>query len=169
MLIVRAITADDWSDYRKVRINALKESPQAFGSTWQQEVELPDEDWLARATASESGQFGRGFFAAHSNKICGLAWCLLSDTDPPIAHVYSMWTSPAVRGQGAGRALLQQCMAWAREKGACSLVLSVAKVQAPAIHLYRSHGFYTAGESGFLRPDSDIETQKMRLDINAGA
>ena len=162
---VHPIAFNDWPEYRKVRLSALKDSPQAFGSTWQQEVILPDEDWAARTIASASGESGRGFFAIHRGEACGLVWCLLSDTDPRIAHIYAMWTAPNVRGQGAGRALLEQCISWAKSKGAHHVHLSVVKDESPAMQLYKSQGFYPVGEPDFLRLGSDLKAQNMQLDL----
>lgn len=169
MLFIRPITSDDWSEYRKVRLSALKDAPDAFGSTWEQEVILPDEDWSARTIASESGQSGRGFFAVNRDDVCGLVWCLFSDIDPRIVHIYAMWTAPTVRGQGAGRALLEQCIDWARSNGAHHISLSVTKGESPAMQLYKSQGFYPVGETEFLRPGSDLTTQEMQLDLAVDA
>lgn len=169
MLFVRPITSDDWPEYRKVRLSALKDSPQAFGSTWEQEIMLSDEDWSARAIASSSGQSARGFFAIQRDEVCGLVWCLLSDMDPQVAHVYAMWTAPTVRRQGAGRALLEQCIAWAKSKRVHHVRLSVTKGESPAVQLYKSLGFYPVGEPEFLRPHSDLKAQGMQLDLAADA
>lgn len=165
VLFIRPITSDDWSEYRKVRLSALKDAPDAFGSTWEQEAILPDEEWSARTIASASGQSGRGFFAVHGDEVCGLVWCLLSGVDPQIAHIYALWTAPIARGQGAGRALLEQCIAWARSRGAHTISLSVTEGESPAMQLYTSQGFYPVGETEFLRPGSDLKAQKMQLDL----
>ena len=169
MLFFRPIASRDWPAYREVRLNALKDSPQAFGATWEQEAVLPEEDWSARTLASESGQSGRGFFAITRDEVCGLVWCLLSDSDPRIAHIYALWTAPSVRGQGAGRALLEQCIAWAKGKGVRNIRLSATKNESPAMLLYKSRGFYPVGEPEFLRPGSDLKTQKMELNLTVDA
>lgn len=163
MISVRPITSTDWPAYRELRLKALKESPQAFGSTWQQEILLPEQDWSARAIASESGQSARGFFAISKDEVCGLVWCLISDSDPHVANIYSLWTDPSVRGQGAGRRLLEKCIAWTNGKGVRHIRLSVTQDESPAMQLYKSQGFCTVGEPEFLHPGLDIKTQKMEL------
>ncbi len=168
MLFVRPINSDDWPAYREIRLKALKESPDAFGSTSEQETMLPEEEWITRAIASESGQSGRGFFAVNNDEVCGLVWCLLSDSDLRIAHIYSLWIAPSVRGRGAGRALLERCIAWAKDKRALHIHLSVTVDESPAMMLYRSRGFYPVGEPERLRPNSELEAQKMELSIFEG-
>lgn len=162
---VRPILAEDWPAYRKLRLSALEEAPQAFGSTWEQERVLPHEEWAARALASAAGLSARGFLALQDNAPCGLAWCLLAQRDPRIAHVHALWTAPAARGQGAGRALLQQCIAWARSRGAHKVCLSVTTGESPALQLYGSQGFYPVGEPVLLRQDAALTAQKMQLDL----
>ena len=163
VISVRPIASTDWPVYREVRLQALKDSPQAFGGTWQQEALLPEQDWSTRAIASESGQSGRGFFAINKDEVCGLAWCQISDSNPHVANIYALWTAPSVRGQGAGRALLEKCIAWANNKGVRHIRLSVTQDESPAMQLYKSKGFCTVGEPEFLRPGSDVMTQKMEL------
>lgn len=165
MLFVRPITAADWPEYRRIRLRALQDSPQAFGSTWEQEALLQDEDWAARCSASAAGVSGRGFFALYRGQVCALSWCLRSAQDRRIANLYAMWTAPAARGQGAGRALLAQCLGWAASQGVEQVLLAVTQGQAAAEHLYRTQGFYPLGEPELLRPGSALSAQSMCLDL----
>lgn len=59
------------------------------------------------------------------------------------AEVKSMRASPAARGSGVGRALLQHIIAEARRRNyeRLSLETGTATLHAPAISLYRSAGF----------------------------
>ena len=165
MLFVRPIAADDWLEYRRIRLQALEESPQAFASTWEHEASLPNEDWSQRCRASTGGEYGRGFFAVSGNDICGLSWCLLSQDHAHMAHIYAMCTAPVVRGHGAGRMLLKHCLTWAQNKGLRHLQLSVTKGQTTAEQMYLSQGFYPVGQAVALHPNSPLKVQTMQLDF----
>lgn len=165
MLTVRSITALEWQKYREIRLRALKESPEAFGSTWDAEVLRPDETWSARTQESALGQTGRGFFALDGALPCGIVWCLLSDLEPDTAHIYGMWVDPALRGQGVGRALLAECIAWAKRKEAHCIRLGVTVADSPAMHMYQSQGFGPVGDPELLRPGSTLMAQAMALKI----
>lgn len=52
-----------------------------------------------------------------------------------------MAVSPALRGHGAGRALLRAAIERARALGATSLFLGSSTKLAPAVHLYEAVGF----------------------------
>lgn len=105
--------------------------------------------------------------ALHGDQVCGLVWCLLSQTAPRVAHIYAMWMDPAARGQGAGRILLQQCIAWAKIEGAHHARLSVTAGASPAMQLYKSLGFYPVGKAEPLRQGSGATVQRMQLDLDA--
>jgi hypothetical protein len=43
--VVRALRRDEWRNYRELRLRALSDSPDAFGSTWKAEAARPDSAW----------------------------------------------------------------------------------------------------------------------------
>lgn len=49
------------------------------------------------------------------------------------------------RGLGIGEALVEACIAWARERGGRKVVLHVYAHDAAAVALYRKHGFEERG------------------------
>jgi N-acetylglutamate synthase-like GNAT family acetyltransferase len=53
---------------------------------------------------------------------------------------------PSERGKGYGEALITAALSRARDKGASSIFLDSNTVLAPAIALYRKHGFKTVSE-----------------------
>ncbi|MEU6863423.1 GNAT family N-acetyltransferase [Streptomyces sp. NPDC046876] len=86
----------------------------------------------------------RVFVALDGEAVCGFA-----------AVTYAAWNrrvtiddievSPAHRGRGIGRTLMEHAAAFARERGAAHLWLEVSTVNAPAVHAYRSMGFALCG------------------------
>jgi putative acetyltransferase len=67
----------------------------------------------------------------------------LKQLDPAHGEVKSMRASPADRGKGVGRALIEHIIVQARQRGYARLSLETgtAPLHAPAISLYRSVGF----------------------------
>ena len=57
-----------------------------------------------------------------------------------------MAVEPAERGKGHGDALIRAALERARERGAASVFLLSNTTLAPAIALYRKHGFETVSE-----------------------
>jgi len=60
MITLHAINTSEWSQYRRLRLQALRDSHDAFGSTDEAEAYRPEEAWQARlAEASTSGHCER--------------------------------------------------------------------------------------------------------------
>lgn len=79
--------------------------------------------------------------------------------DDPEAHLWGMWVAPEARGTGAGVALIDACVAWARTRGCSELRLDVKRTNAPAIALYARRGFVAAGDT----PDGDPCAGELRM------
>jgi ribosomal protein S18 acetylase RimI-like enzyme len=151
MIHIRPAQAAEWPIYRHLRLRALLDSPQAFGSTHASEASRSDEEWARRvATAQPSGQ-DLLLLAFHGQLPCGLLWCRLAADPPGMADLYQMWVAPGSRGLGTGRALLQSALDWARRNGARQARLGVTVADSPALHLYRSLGFQPVGAAQPLR------------------
>lgn len=79
----------------------------------------------------------------------------LKELDPAHGEIKSMRTPTALRGKGAGRALLAHIVAEARSRGYRRLSLETGPHPAfqPAQRLYRSFGFQACGPFGDYQPD----------------
>ncbi|MEZ5660646.1 MAG: hypothetical protein R3E83_19710 [Burkholderiaceae bacterium] len=105
MVEIVKIQAADWSQYRSVRLDALRESPDAFGSTFDEEASNPDSWWRQRLVNCDAGQ-DRPLFAMAGGDVVGLAWGKLDvDAAEKIGQVYQMWVRGNARGLGIGRLL----------------------------------------------------------------
>lgn len=164
MISIRPIAPHEWPEYRDIRLQALRDSPDAFGSTWEAEAARTDESWSTRITSAASGDTDRALFAVNGEEVCGLVWCKLSVAEPGVADIYQMWVDPAARGLGVGRALLRQALAWAQGRGMHRVRLGVTDADSPAMRLYRSHGFGPVGEIELLREGSELMAQAMELE-----
>lgn len=163
MISVRPIAPHEWQKYRDIRLQALQDAPDAFGSTWAAEAAQADDHWSARIAAATASDMDRALFVVNGKAVCGLVWCKLSAAEPGVADIYQMWVAPTARGLGAGRALLSQALAWAKNRGAQRVRLGVMVADSPAMHLYRSHGFAPMGQPEPLRAGAALMAQAMEL------
>lgn len=61
---------------------------------------------------------------------------------PGDCEMKRLWTEPAARGTGMGKALIEAAMGWSRQHGARTLLLdTVAAAMPDAVRLYRRMGF----------------------------
>lgn len=152
MIELRSLGPDDWQAWRELRLAALAEAPYAFGSTlaeWQGEGDR-EERWRGRLTIP--GSHNVVAVGGEGARAVGMA-SGVPDESPDAVELISMWVSPAVRGHGVGDRLIGEIVAWAVERGARTLRLSVMPDNRAALALYERHGFTETGEPGDLLSD----------------
>src|SRR5437867_3095831 len=134
MEVVRAAPVD-WQRVRDLRLRALLDAPDAFGSTYAEEVEEDEEGWRAWTTGW-SGAADQTLFAAEDEGWVGIALGVRWEEEPEVVHLYAMWVDPSSRRRGVGRALVEAVAAWARDLGIGRIVLRVTEGNAAAVALY---------------------------------
>lgn len=162
---VRRIDPSEWPLYRDMRLRALQDAPDAFSSTYALESARTDHLWATRLADAHASGKDAPFFVLDGKQVCGLAWCRLDSDDKEIAHLFQMWVAPESRGKGAGRALLNAAVAWARGAGAICICLGVTVGNSPATRLYSACGFVRSGEPEPLRDGASLFVQTMQCDL----
>jgi len=102
-------------------------------------VEAKDRKVLADPQAMILDQGGRIFMAERDREV--IACCALMAMPDGGVEVAKMTVTPAARGLGLSRRLLEACEAAARAAGAPRLYLETSSTLIPACRLYRSFGF----------------------------
>jgi GNAT superfamily N-acetyltransferase len=151
--------------YREIQLRTLKDSPDAFGSTFEQEVMIQDDGWQKRLSENTNQDLDLPLFAEVGGEPVGLAWGRVDRSNPQIANLYQMWVAPEYRANGIGRMLVDAVISWAREKNAEYLELGVTYSNSPARRLYERAGFVPWGHPEPLRPGSELLYQTMRFKI----
>jgi GNAT superfamily N-acetyltransferase len=165
-LAVRRLEPEQWPRWRELRLRALAESPDAFGSTHDEEVRHPDETWRERTRALAAPAGDRAMFVAVDQAGGDWIGCAGAYTDTGgTLHLISMWVAPEHRGAGAGRSLVQAVIDWARAAGHERLRLDVFREQAPAIRLYGRMGFRPTGHTAPMPRDPSLLEHEMVLPL----
>ena len=146
MIALERITSQNALVFKAVRLRALQDAPSAFGSTYAKESQFADADWVKRA-GNMCGERSIGFLAIDAGASCGIACSFLDQDDATQAQLISMWTAPTHRQRGIGRLLVNEIIAWARERKARTLRLMVTCNNEPAIKFYECLGFTLTGRT----------------------
>ena len=143
--IVRRLVPADAAPLRQLRLDALVETPESFGSSYEEEHTLTLEDirgWIA--PADDSAMFGVFDEEALAGMVGVGRQRKLKMRHK--AHIWSMYVAPARRGQGLARLLMQAAIAHAGAmRGIRHVQLSVASNNTAAAALYLSLGFAEYG------------------------
>jgi RimJ/RimL family protein N-acetyltransferase len=143
---VAHLQPSDATRYRKLMLEAYELAADAFTSTAEERAAQPESFWVRRI-ADPKGM-SAAFGAFEGQELVGTV-ALEFSAKPKTKHkalVIGMFVSPAVRGKGAGRALLDAAIEYARAReGILLLNLTVTEGNEAAVSLYRSAGFHAFG------------------------
>ncbi len=137
---VRRLTADDWSDWRRLRREALREASDAFSASLAEWSGKGDTEtrWRSRLDAVPVN------FVADLDEV-SVGMVSLTTVLDHEAEVISMWVAPQARGLGVGDALIGSVLDVALDGGALTVSLNVMLNNKSAIALYERSGFVDAG------------------------
>ncbi len=138
--VIRRLTPIDAADFRAIRLAALQDTPEAFGSTFESELPRPLSVIAERLTSSTV------FGAYLGGRVVGMAgyWREEGSKSQHKGVIWGMYVAPDARRLGIGAALLEAIM-----ESAAPVIeqvrLAVIEENAGAISLYQKHGFEIYG------------------------
>ncbi len=164
--VVRRVRPDEGTLLKSVRLSALADSPAAFGSSYAEEADQPDDHWTDRAMLGAAGERSVTFFAMVDDSVVGLVSAYRPDPAWLSAELVSMWVSPAHRRAGVAVELVTAVVEWARQTGMATVELWVTRGNDAAAHLYETVGFRLTGDHQPLPSDPCKDELRMRLPLD---
>lgn len=160
---VRVLAEDEWQTYKSVRLHALRESPEAFVASAQEEEEFEDEVWQDRLERSQR------LLAEENGDVIGVA-SVGSGRRTKVdtaGELFGLWVRPDRRGAGVARRLLEKAAAVARESGLKQLVYWVGTDNGRAVAFASSFGFRPTDDRRPMQihgvDDEDAESEEMMM------
>ncbi|UOD32137.1 GNAT family N-acetyltransferase [Massilia violaceinigra] len=143
---LRRLTPSDASAYQSLRLAALRESPTAFSSSYEDECDTP----LSVIEAHMAPDSGRNRFGAFDGEALAGVVGVGREGAAKLRHkafVGGMVVAPAWRNKGVGRQLLAHALAFADAlPGVRQVTLTITAGNAAALALYASMGFRVFGQ-----------------------
>lgn len=144
-MTIRPLTENDAELYKKIRLTALLISPDPFGSSYEEEVNIPLEEYVARLKEDER-RFVLGAF--DNDKIVGIVG-LNAERRRKLSHkanIWGMFVMPEYRGRGIAKALMREAIFRAGAIDDTEQInLCVVSNNSEALNLYRMLGFEIYG------------------------
>lgn len=145
---IRLLTEADAETYRALRLRALRESPEAFGSTYAERRARPLSEFAEqlRAGGEPPERFTLGAYV--EGELAGsVTFRRHSNTkERHKGAITAMFVAPEQRGRGLGRALMEVAVTQARAlPGLEQIQLSVVTTNDAAYALYTALGFEAYG------------------------
>jgi RimJ/RimL family protein N-acetyltransferase len=156
---IRVLGSADAEQCQALRLQALRECPTAFSSSYEEERETPLTEVARRLATSDTVVFG----AFAERRLVGTA-ALHRETRRKRAHVavvWGMYVDPDFRHRGVGRKLLERLLEHATAlRGLHKVTLGVNAANPAAIALYQAVGFERfCVEPGFLLVDGVLQDE----------
>lgn len=144
---VRPLGLDEFGAWHAVRLRALRDHPDAFGASYEDEAADGSAARRARFEASARGEGSAIFGAFAGGEMVGIGGVVRATgrKDAHRATVWGMYVAPEARGRGAGAGLVVAAVAAARAWGCAQVHLTVVAGNGPAERLYRRAGFEAYG------------------------
>jgi len=141
---IRQLTGNDAKIYQALHLQGLREHPEAFLASFEEEQGRSVEQVFEQLRASSPENFHLGAFV--EGQLVGIAHFARQEGGKVKhrAYIEAMYVVPERRGLGIGRALLEQLIAYARtQPGLEELGLWVIIGNERAQALYEAAGFRT--------------------------
>jgi ribosomal protein S18 acetylase RimI-like enzyme len=159
---IRILKQEDWKIWKSFRLEALKNSPENFGSSYEEELNWSDSDFQNALTKSDIF----GAFIDNSPASCAGFYSLNSVKTKHRGFIWGMYTRPEYRGQGIASALIQTIINYANSR-VTQLHLTCVTNNLGAVTFYKKHGFKVYGtEPNALKiGDKFFDEYLMALDL----
>jgi GNAT superfamily N-acetyltransferase len=159
-LSIRRCAKDDWEDLRTIRLEALADSPDAYGSTYEESVRWSNAQWKNAASTRLY------YLADRDGRVVGMVSGGYNEAYPGTRWLYGMYVTPRERGTGTAALLVRTIGEWARSHGVSEVYLHVTTSVPRARAFYEKVGFRPTGESFEMDRDQSLTliTMVQRLD-----
>ncbi len=146
LLLVTRVEPGDWRRLRDVRLAALADSPEMFGSTSAKEQAFDEAEWRRRAARPAT------LLASRDGADVGMAGVYDFDGE---WSVMGMWIAPSARGTGVVEALVEACESVVRDAGATTVSLGVMEDNPRGRGAYLRLGYDFTGMREHVRDGRD--------------
>jgi RimJ/RimL family protein N-acetyltransferase len=139
-IAIRVLGEEDWRRYRDVRLAALKESPNSFTASYDEEAAQDEPYWRNRMLRSVR------FLAERDGVATGVVSLGRSSDDPEVGEIFGLYVTPEARNTGTSWRLVQAAADRAKEDGLRQIHYWVGTENARAIAFAANFGFRPSGD-----------------------
>jgi predicted GNAT family acetyltransferase len=143
--VVRRVRRSDGARMRALRLEMLADSPLAFLEALAEAAARPHAEYAARVAHNSVGTESAQFVAEAGGRFVGHAGGMAAPGEPALTVIFAVYLTPAWRGSGLLRELVESVAAWSCAAGRTELLLEVVVGNDRAVRSYERLGFVDTG------------------------
>lgn len=134
-------TLQDWQKVKKLRLDALKKDPQAFGASYEEEINEPDQYWQEKLEES-IGKDSKEVFVVAKEQDEYVGMLGSEEANEGKWFIKAVYVKPEHRGKGIANKLLENMLSALKSRNSIKEIeLKVSAEQVAAVNLYKKYGF----------------------------
>lgn len=162
-ITIRRVSEADVEAFKQIRLEALRLEPANFASSFEDWVQLSDDEWVVRMSQPV-------LIAFQNDAPVGLMG-LLRQSASRMRHrasVVMVYVQKSLRGTTTASGLLKALCAEAWAEGIRQLELNVSSENPAAIRFYEREGFFQIGRipAGFIEDGREVDDLIMARRLN---
>ena len=139
-----------WREAKQLRLEALRNNPESFASSYEDALLFSDDIWESRVKAAFQRDHSIGLYAEVDGVLVGMVGSGWSDRSKVrhVAEVYAVYVKPTHRGNGVAMALMRRLLDELKALPQIKKVkLGVTASNEAAVSLYLRLGFEIVGRA----------------------
>jgi GNAT superfamily N-acetyltransferase len=164
MISIRRLQLGEGELFKRMRLNALKEAPYAFSTTYKSAASRTEESWDEQADGTAQGLDRATFIAFCSGTPIGIAALYRHLEGGKSGEVLQVWVAPEFRGKGVAFDLMNAVFRWAAENGFRKIVATITKSNTRALKFYLKYGFVSPDGTTFDGLDDAILIKEIEVE-----
>lgn len=138
-----------WAKYKIIRLEALKNNPEAFATTYEEALKISDDEWKQKLEKAQNKNGNWLLFAKSDKEIVGMIWAY-RESNSRVSHIVNIfwfYVHSDCRWLWVGKSLFWEMLdllentAWVEK-----MKLSVITQNTQAIELYKKFWFQIVWE-----------------------
>ncbi|MGJ8678599.1 MAG: GNAT family N-acetyltransferase [Akkermansiaceae bacterium] len=145
-MTIRRLNLGEGMLYKEARLASLKESPEAFSSSYIDAINRSEKSWHEQADSSATG-IDRATFIVIDDAPVGLAAIYRDQNESDVGELIQMWIAPEKRNGSSARNLLGSIFHWAASNRFSRIKAEVMSKNHRALKFYKKCGFIESSDS----------------------
>ena len=146
---IRFIRESDVAAFKALRLEALREHPEAYGMDFEEETAQPDSVWNDRVGKAAGDPSGSIVLADAGEELAGMVgvWRGTGVKTRHEANIWGVYVRPKYRGHKLTDQMIVEALGWCRGGNVRIVRLTVVTCNASAVRCYQRAGFMVCGVS----------------------